>query len=132
MQKIQEEKPQAYASHFPIRVNDSSIEEGTMQFSVSVTEKLENIWGVAHGGMLATIFDTCMACAIRALCPVPSVKTIGLSIDYFRPVPIGCELEVEVRILQKGKTLASVDAQAWVCGKEKKLTNHALGKFYLA
>ena len=129
--KMSEEKGGTFAGRIPLRVVDCCSEEQTMSFVAEIVPELENIWGAAHGGMLATIFDTCMGCTIRGLRMLPVVRTVTLNVSYLRPVPVNAGLNVRARLLTAGKTLATLELTAWIPGEENLPTNLATGTFYL-
>lgn len=131
LQALSEEKKDTFAGRIPLQVTDCCSEEQTMCFMAEIIPELKNFWGVAHGGMLATIFDTCMGYTIRAFRMLPMVRTVTLNISYLRAVPLRTDLHIRVRLLTAGKTLATLELTAWIPGEEALPTNLATGTFYL-
>ena len=125
------DRPKAFAARIPLRVTGCDPEAMTMDFAVSIGPELENVWGVAHGGLLATIFDTCMGSTIRGLFALQVVKTVSLQVQYLRPVPIGAELLLRTRVLSSGRTLKTLTAECWLPGEERRPTNQATAAFYI-
>ena len=50
---------------------------------------LDNPFGVVHGGIAATLFDSALGCAVQTLLPPASAApTMELHINYIRPITI--------------------------------------------
>ena len=64
--------------------------------------------GVGHGGVMASIADSCIACALFGMMEDPAelgISTIEMKLNYFRPFKEG-EMIAEGRIIQKGASIA--------------------------
>lgn len=131
MERMCRAKAYAFAHQIQIRVQSCNSKQRRVQFSVSITKELENIWGIAHGGMLATIFDNCMGCTLRAISGAKTSRTVSLNLTYLRPVPIGADLRVEIVVIKVGRRLAMAEGKAWVHGEEDRLTDAASATFSL-
>ncbi len=72
-----------------------------------------NVFGVLHGGVIYTICDVA---GFAALCSVMSedetAVTHDIHVSCIRPAPFGSTLRVEGTVVQKGRTLAFMDAVA--------------------
>lgn len=73
------------------------VEEGRVVFGGQASLAHYNTMGVAHGGLLATLLDSALGCAVNTLAPPGKVfTTLELKINYVRPVtadtgPLRCE-----------------------------------------
>lgn len=131
-EQLQASQNDTLPAQIPIKLVSCSVEERTMTFSAQTSAKLQNLWGVTHGGMLATIFDTCMGNTIRGFRLLSIVRTVNLNVSYLRPVPVDAQLRIKVRLLTTGNTLATMDLTAWLPGEEERPTNLATGTFYIS
>ena len=102
-----------------------------MDFAAELTPELKNVWGVTHGGMLATIYDTCMGCTIRGFQLLERVQTVTLNVTYLRAVPVDTTLYLRAKIVHSGRTLATLELTAWLDGQEDRPVGLATGTFFL-
>ena len=81
---------------------------GHSKLRVRFREALTHGGGVGHGGVMASLADSCIACALFGLLEDPDqfrLSTIAMKLNYFRPFKEG-EMIAEGRIIQKGSTIA--------------------------
>ncbi len=81
---------------------------GYAKLRVQFTEALLNAGGVAHGGVMASLADSCVACALFGMVEDFSqvaFSTIEMKLNYLRGFKEG-EMIAEGRIIQKGATIA--------------------------
>src|SRR4051812_47321246 len=104
-----------FVQHVGVRVEEAV--PGRSRCSVDIQEFHRNPSGVVHGGTIFTLADTTMGAALMAsLDESLMCATVEIKLAYFRPVfagPITCDAIV----VNKGKTLASMEASAMVDGK---------------
>lgn len=131
LERIHTDAPSSFASHIPIQALSYDPNTSTFLYRVTVIPALANLWGIAHGGMLATIFDTCMGCSVRALCGGAISRTVSLSVNYLRPVPLERMLYVQVQVVKKGAKLVFTDLKASLDPKDASFTNTAASVFAL-
>ncbi|HVL88908.1 MAG TPA: PaaI family thioesterase [Actinomycetota bacterium] len=63
------------------------VEDGRVTFTIPVHEFHYNPIGTVHGGVLATLADSAMTCAVQTTLPVGrGITTLDLSIRFLRPV----------------------------------------------
>jgi uncharacterized protein (TIGR00369 family) len=79
------------------RIRPLEIEEGRVVFAGQPHAEFYNPMGMVHGGWIATLLDTAMACAVHSVLePGEAFTTLSMSITYARPVteasgPLRCE-----------------------------------------
>jgi uncharacterized protein (TIGR00369 family) len=81
---------------------------GYSRLRVKFREELTHPGRVAHGGVMAALADSCIACALFGLVETPeqlAFSTIEMKLNYFRPFKEG-EMVAEGRIIQRGSTIA--------------------------
>ena len=62
-------------------------EEGRAVFALTPAEWMYNPIGMVHGGVAATILDSCMGCAVHTTLPAGvGYTSIELKVSYLRPV----------------------------------------------
>jgi acyl-CoA thioesterase len=86
-------------------------EEGSA-FRIGVTPDHTQLYGTAHGGVLAGLLDAAMALAILGRLPADEgCATIEMKINYTAPAPPG-ELSATGRVLTMGRRIAVAAAEA--------------------
>ena len=84
------------------------VEPGYSKLRVRFRQDLTHGGGVGHGGVMASLADSSIACALLGLMESPArlrLSTIEMKLNYFRPFKEG-EMIAEGRIIQKGSTIA--------------------------
>ncbi len=100
------------------------IEIGRIVFEGTPTEQFYNPMGTVHGGWIATLLDTAMACAIQSMLPAgQSYTTLELKTNFVRPVFASTGvLRCEGVVLSLGGRIASSEGK--VFDKEGNLVAH--------
>ena len=76
-----------------------------------VREELKQLFGVLHGGIIATVLDMAMAAAASTVLPDDQyTTTIDMHTSYLRPM-FGETLKGEATVLKKGKRVTVVTGQ---------------------
>jgi uncharacterized protein (TIGR00369 family) len=100
------------------------VEEGHVVFGVTPKREHHNTMGFAHGGLVATLLDSALGCAVNTLSPPGKVfTTLELKVNYIRPVtdsvgPLRCE----ARALHVGNRVGTAEAR--VIDRRGKLYAH--------
>jgi uncharacterized protein (TIGR00369 family) len=62
-------------------------EEGTAVFEIDCSEFHYNPLGAVHGGVIATVLDSAMSCAVHTLLPAGSgYTTVEMKVNFVRPI----------------------------------------------
>lgn len=90
-----------------IRVKE--IEIGRTLFEGMPSEQFYNPLGTVHGGWIATLLDTAMACAIQSVLPAgQSYTTLELKTNFVRPVLVTTGVvRCEGLVLSRGGRIAT-------------------------
>ena len=90
-----------------------SVEEGRVVFELEPGPEHANPMGTTHGGILATILDSAMTCAVHSVLPAGRVPTtLDLQVRYLRPVPPGMgRLEAEGRAVHVGGRVGTAEGR---------------------
>ena len=91
-----------------------SVEEGIVRMYLEAAEYLYNPIGTVHGGILATILDSVMGCAVHSTLPVGrSYTTLEIKVNYLRGLT---EASGPVRgigtVVHAGRQMAVAEARA--------------------
>jgi uncharacterized protein (TIGR00369 family) len=77
--------PPPISALFQMGVN--AVDVGRVEFTCELDESAYNPIGVVHGGLVCTLLDTVVGCAVHTTLPVGSGYTsIDLAVSYLRPV----------------------------------------------
>ena len=89
---------------------------------------MANIWGVVHGGVTATLVDTCMGitCGVQSGVITP---TVSMTVNYARPVPLNARIEVRTRTICCGSTSGQIYAEVYPAGQPEQLLATASGAY---
>jgi uncharacterized protein (TIGR00369 family) len=100
------------------------VEEGRAVFSVQPGEHHYNPIGLVHGGLLATLLDSAMGCAVHSTLPAGSgYGTLEIKVNFTRPVlantgPLRCES----KLLHRGRQTATAEGR--VVDKDGRVYAH--------
>lgn len=89
------------------------VEPGRAAFAVDPEEYHYNPMGIVHGGLLATLCDTAMGCAVHSLLPAGTgYTTLELKTNFVRPVTARTgRLECAGSVVHVGSRTATAEAR---------------------
>ena len=93
---------------------------GSLTLRYDTKPWMANIWGVVHGGVVATLVDTCMGitCGIQCDAITP---TVSMTVNYARPVPLDAERTAPRKtICSAGKRPGTPGSNRWKIVGSKK------------
>ncbi|HET6505696.1 MAG TPA: PaaI family thioesterase [Baekduia sp.] len=102
------------------------VDDGNVVFSMEPIEAHQNPLGTVHGGIVTTLLDSAMGCAVHTTLPRGGMyTTLELKVNFLRPSFGGGErLLAEGTVLNRGST--AVLAEATITGAESgKKVAHA-------
>lgn len=88
------------------------VEHGTVAFSCAADPRFANPMGTVHGGILATLLDSALGCAVQTVLPEGAgYTTVGLEVKFLRAVPLDAgELRATGRVVHAGRRQATAEA----------------------
>jgi acyl-CoA thioesterase len=90
-----------------LKIKPVTVEKGSAVFEVTVDESHLRTMGIAHGGLVATMLDSCLGCACWTLAPPDNhVVTVQLNINYIRPAWLGETLTARAEVRHAGQMTA--------------------------
>jgi len=90
----------------------TGLEEGKVTFAFEPQEFHYNPIGTVHGGVITTVLDTVMGCALQSKLPQGvAYTTIELKVNFIKAVTTRSgKMIAEGRLLHAGKTTALIEA----------------------
>jgi uncharacterized protein (TIGR00369 family) len=109
-----------------------TVEEGKVTFVMDPAEYHYNPFGVVHGGIAATLFDSALGCAVQTLLPKATMApTMQLDINYIRPITISTgRIRCSGQVVHLGKRSATAEGR--LVDMNGKLHAHATGTFAIS
>ena len=109
-----------------------SIEDGSVTFAVVPQEFHYNPFGVMHGGVAASLFDSALGCAVQSLLPAARMApTMELHINYIRPITVSTgKISCSGQVVHLGKRSATAEGR--LVDTHGKLYAHATGTFVVS
>jgi uncharacterized protein (TIGR00369 family) len=101
------------------------VEVGNVVFSMPPIEAHQNPLGSVHGGIITTLLDSAMGCAVHTTMPVGGMyTTLELKVNFLRPSFAGGEtLLAEGVVLNRGSTAVLVEATITGAESGKKVAH---------
>jgi uncharacterized protein (TIGR00369 family) len=89
------------------------LEHGKTVFSLEPRPEFGNPQGTVHGGVLSTLLDSAMTCAVHAALPVGAAcTTLELKVNFVRPVPLrGGLLTCAGTVVHQGRKVATTEGR---------------------
>lgn len=89
------------------------VEAGRAVFAATPDQRHYNPLGTVHGGFVATLLDSCMACAVHSrLEPGEGYTTLEIKVNFVRPLTAECgEVRAEGRVLHGGRQTATAEGR---------------------
>jgi uncharacterized protein (TIGR00369 family) len=102
--------PPPIASHFDFRIVDIAV--GDVTFICEPDESAYNPIGLVHGGLVCTLLDSALGCAVQSTLPAGvGYTSIELKVNYLRPVHGDTgELRARGWVTKPGRRVAFADA----------------------
>ena len=94
-------------------ISEGSVGDGWIEFSMRPQGFMLNLAGTVHGGVLATLIDSALTCAlVTRLSKGVACTTIDLQMRFFRPAHLSAELlTARAEVLNMGTTLGTTTGE---------------------
>ena len=111
-----------------LRIKLEHVEPGMAEVSMPIDPATHtNLYGVSHGGSLASIADTVMGVACASL--GRRVVTLDLNLNYIKAAPANTEVRAIGRVVHNGRQTLVVESD--VIGVEGRILAKARGTFFV-
>jgi uncharacterized protein (TIGR00369 family) len=102
----------------------TEVSEGRVVFAAEPSESHYNPLGTVHGGVIATLLDSALGCAVQSMLPAgTSYTTLELKVNYLRPITTKTgTVYAEGKIIHLGGRIATAEAR--VTDADGKLYAH--------
>ncbi len=89
------------------------VEAGTVTFACDADPRFSNPMGTVHGGIIATLLDSALGCAVQTVLPDGvAYTTLSLELKYLRPVTVDAgELRATGTVVHAGRRQATAEAR---------------------
>ena len=113
-----EELRPPFAAHLDL--GGVSVEHGRVAFSLEVQAFHLNPLGTLHGGVMATLLDSAMGCAVHTTLPDDVLYSTGdLSVRFLRPARLGERIEAVGWVVHSGRRTATAEGE--IVGEDGRL-----------
>jgi uncharacterized protein (TIGR00369 family) len=104
-------------------------DEGRAVFAIEPAEWMYNPIGMVHGGVAATLLDSCMGCAVHTtLAPGVGYTTTDLQVRYIRAMGESTgRVLAEGRLVHGGKRTATAEGRVFTESDEKLIAHGSTG-----
>ena len=103
------------------------IDEGIVNYRAKIVDKHCNLYGVVHGGVLASIIDTVMGIACISL--GKRVVTTDMSVSYIKNVTEGSTITAVGQVISNGKTIMRTVGQ--VFNEQQQILINSQGSYFV-
>ena len=103
-----------------------AVEPGGAVFAMQPEEWHYNPIGSVHGGVVATLLDSCMGCAVHTLLDAGvGYTTTDLQVRYLRPLAADTgRVLAEGSVVHLGRRLATAEGRVWAEVEPERLLAH--------
>lgn len=100
---------------------------GSLLFSCHTDASMSNPLGIVHGGVTASLVDTCMGVTCSAQCERAATPTVSMTLNYARPVPLDAEVRVRARTVRVGASSGQMSAEVFLAARPDEILVTASG-----
>ena len=108
-------------------IRAEKIECGNVVLSMVITEALTNPYGIAHGGALATLLDTCIG--VTCLSVGKNVVTLSMNTNFLKGAPLNEKVTATCQLIHQGRT--TMVGEAEVVDTKGRLLAKASATFFV-
>lgn len=102
---------------------------GSLLFACRTDASMSNPLGIVHGGVTASLVDTCMGVTCAAQCGGAATPTITMTVNYALPVPLDAEIRVRTRTIRVGTASGQLSAEVFLAGRPEEILVTATGVY---
>ena len=103
--------------------------DGSLLFACHTDPSMSNPLGIVHGGVTASLVDSCMGVTCGAHAGCTFTPTITMTVNYARPVPLDADIQVRTRTVRIGRTTGQLSAEVFPAGRPDEVLATATGVY---
>ena len=103
--------------------------DGSLLFACRTDPSMSNPLGIVHGGVTASLVDTCMGVTCTAQAGGFPTPTVTMTVNYARPVPLDADVLVRTRTVRVGYTSAQLSAEVVLAENPEEVLVTATGVY---
>ncbi len=103
--------------------------DGSLLFACRTDESMSNPLGIVHGGLTASLVDTCMGITCAAQCEIAATPTVTMTVNYALPVPLNADIRVRAHTVRVGTALAYMTAEVFLPERPEEVLATASGVY---
>lgn len=113
-----------------VTLADEDGPDGSLLFACQTDPSMSNPLGMVHGGVTASLLDTCMGVTCAAQCGgQAATPTVTMTVNYVRPVPLEARLQVRTRTVRIGCTTGHMSAEVFPADQPERVLASATGVY---
>jgi len=109
---------------------DLSYEKKELVLSYNLQPWMQNHYGILHGGMTCSIFDTSMGILSQGISGTRKLVTSNLQVNFLKAVEMDKPVLVRAKLEHLGKITLSLYSRMWQ-DDENKCNATAMGSFFI-
>lgn len=102
---------------------------GSLLFACHTDAAMSNPLGIVHGGVTASLVDTCMGVTCTAQCGGAPTPTVTMTVNYARPVPLDADVLVRTHTVRVGTTSGQLWAEVFLAEAPEEILVTATGVY---
>lgn len=102
---------------------------GTLLFACHTDASMSNPLGIVHGGVTASLVDTCMGVTCTAQSGGAPTPTVTMTVNYARPVPLDADVLVRTHTVRVGNTSGQMQAEVFLAENPEEILVTATGVY---
>lgn len=102
---------------------------GSLLFACRTDTSMSNPLGIVHGGVTASLVDTCMGVTCTAQSGGVPTPTVTMTVNYARPVPLDADVLVLTRTVRVGNTSGQMQAEVFLAENPEEILVTATGVY---
>lgn len=110
---------------------DEDTPAGSLLFTCHTNDSMSNPLGIVHGGVIASLMDTCMGVTCAAEGGKAPTPTITMTVNYARPVPLNADVQIRAHIIRCGATSGQMRAEIFLKESPDEILATATGVYSL-
>lgn len=112
-----------------IALAEESGPDGSLLFFCRTDASMSNPLGIVHGGVTASLVDTCMGVTCTAQSGGAPTPTVTMTINYARPVPLDADVLVRTHTVRVGNTSGQMQAEVFLAENPEEILVTATGVY---